>query len=145
MRFSTIISSASTLALLAAFASAQETPDLSNLVACQTCFNQALTSTSPACKNAPINNTNGELSDKQKSCLCGLVSNKGWGASCVQPDKCSASLVESITAIYESLAKSGVCDNVSVTSAAVVGAAVGSVKVFVAAAGTAMVIAGALL
>ncbi|KAF9134618.1 hypothetical protein BGW39_006383 [Mortierella sp. 14UC] len=146
MRFYTIIAAASTLALLTASSSAQEVPALENMAACQTCINQVGPSASPACKGLENSqgNPSGNLSDKQKACLCGMIANKEWASSCVQPDKCPASIIQSLNAAAEALnAKDGICAGLSATSAAVGGA--GGAKVAAAGAAAAMVIAGALL
>ncbi|KAH7046397.1 hypothetical protein BKA57DRAFT_75602 [Linnemannia elongata] len=146
MHFSTILAAA-TMALLSVV-SAQSAPNPA-MVACNTCMSNAVVAAVPACKglvnSKPSSST---LTDKEKSCWCGLKSNKSWGDSCVGPDKCTAEMMLTIVQLFGAAAtQPGACDNVSANSGAAAGNRFcGSSSVKVAAAGAAaLAVAGALL
>ncbi|KAG9063009.1 hypothetical protein KI688_004609 [Linnemannia hyalina] len=147
MRCSTILAAATMVIL--SVVSAQTVPDPSLVAACNTCLNNAGIAAAPACNG--LQNTNlfapsATLSDKQKTCLCGLVANKTWTNACAGADKCPAELFQQFKKAYDSLAAApGTCDNVSASTNG--GSRFcGASSVKVAAAGAAAVaIAGALL
>ncbi|KAH7046386.1 hypothetical protein BKA57DRAFT_439386 [Linnemannia elongata] len=144
MRFSTILATATMVFL--SVVSAQTNLDPATIAACNTCIANAGIAAVPACKG--LENTHipagATLNDKQKACLCGLVSNKTWMNSC--SDKCPATALSQLEEVYKMVvAAPGTCDNLS-ASTSNGNRFCGASSVKVAAAGAAaLAVAGALL
>ncbi|KAF9546412.1 hypothetical protein EC957_009761 [Mortierella hygrophila] len=145
MRCSTIL--AATTMVILSVVSAQTVL----LPACIICIENSAFAAAPACKgleDTELISPSAALSDKQKSCLCGLTANKTWIEGCIGEDKCPAGAVKLFRELYEaSAAVPGTCDNVSTSgSANDASRFCGASSVKIAAAGAAAVaIAGALL
>lgn len=148
MRFSTILA-ASAMAILSVV-SAQTEFDPAIVAACNTCIAKAGVAAVPSCKGLESTNipSGSTLTDKQKSCLCGLVANKTWLNECAGADKCPTEAIKGLAKTYESIvATPGTCDNLSASASANDGSRFcGASSVKVAAAGAvALAVAGALL
>ncbi|KAH7046388.1 hypothetical protein BKA57DRAFT_515543 [Linnemannia elongata] len=146
MRFSTILATATMVFL--SVVSAQTKLDPATIAACNTCIVNTGIAAVPACKGLEDTHipAGATLNDKQKACLCGLVSNKSWISACTGADKCPAEVLSQLEEVYKTMVGApGTCDNLS-ASTSNGNRFCGASSVKVAAAGAAaLAVAGALL
>ncbi|KAF9088517.1 hypothetical protein BGX23_007281 [Mortierella sp. AD031] len=88
---------------MASSTTAQSVPP--NMAACQTCILSASIKQSPSCdglqNQAPP--TSGVLTDKQKSCYCGLASSDAWIKPCEGATTCDSTTVSMILQTYATM------------------------------------------
>ncbi|KAG0095180.1 hypothetical protein BGZ93_006208, partial [Podila epicladia] len=117
--------------------------------ACNACIVKAGIAAVPSCKGleGTTVSSGSTPTDKQKSCFCGLATNKTWRSECIGADKCPAEAIKELVMVYEAIAATpGACDSSASASANDGNRFCGASSVKVAAAGAvALAVAGALL